>query len=82
MSVDPQKPQVPPPASLPRKGVADTITKTSSIKHTSWSRADKTNWYLDLGLRIAAGKHPWDQTNERFDRYMTWALDQAPEGRP
>ena len=82
MSIDPEKPQVPPPPSLPRKGVTDTITKTGSIKHTSWSRTDKTNWYLDLGLRIAAGKHPWDRADERFDRYMTWALDRVPKGRP
>ena len=80
LSVDPQKPQVPPPPSLPRKGITDAITKTGSIKHTSWSRTDKTNWYLVLGLRIAAGTHPWNHAGERFDRYMTWALDEVPKG--
>ena len=80
LSVDSQKPQVPPPPSLPRKGITDAITKTGSIKHTSWSRTDKTNWYLDLGLKIATGTHPWNHAGERFDRYMTWALDEVPKG--
>ena len=80
MSLDPRKPQVAPPATLPLKGISVAITKAGSIKKTSWTRADKTNWYLDLGLKIAAGEHPWDRADERFDRYMTWALEETPKG--
>ena len=74
MSLDPEKPQVPPPETLAPKGISTAITKAAGIKETSWSRADKTTWYLHQGLEIAAGRQTWDHADERFDRYMAVAL--------
>ena len=81
MSVDPKKPQVPPPATLPLKGISVAITKALGIKKNSWTKEDKTNWYLTNGLEIAAGRRTWDGMGEKFDTYVNWALNtKAPEG--
>ena len=80
MSLDPEKPQVPPPETLAPKGISTAITKAAGIKETSWSRADKTTWYLHQGLEIAAGRQTWDHADERFDRYMAVALSDLKKG--
>ncbi len=81
MSADPKKPQVPPPPTLPLKGISVALTKAGSIKKTSWTKEDKIHWYLTNGLNIAAGRRTWDGAGEQFDTYVNWSLDtKAPEG--
>ena len=75
MNTLPNKPQVPPPPGLPRKGISTSITKSLGIKNTGWSRIDKINWYLRRGIMAAEGLDPWSEADERFDRYMRWALE-------
>ena len=79
LSTTPDKPQVPPPPGLAKKGISTSITKSLGIKDTGWSRTDKTNWYLRRGIVAAEGLDPWSDADHRFDRYMQWALEHRPE---
>ncbi len=74
LSRDPQKPQVPPPATLPLKGIAVALTKAMQIKGCSWSKQDTLHWFVHRGLDIATGTLPWDNALPQFDMYVEWKL--------
>ena len=74
MNTDPKKPQVPPPATLPPKGIGVAMTKALTMEKTSWSKADKLNWYLTNGVEVASGRMDWKELPEKFDQYTRWSL--------
>jgi hypothetical protein len=70
-----KKPQVAPPPTLPRKGIAATLTKAINLKGGTWSQKDRIHWFLTRGLDAATGRSNWDDALEEFELYGAYCRE-------
>ena len=74
LEADPKKAKVPPPETLPHRGIEGALTKGLGHPNAAWSRQDRVHWFLHRGLLVSSGQLPWDGSLDDFNTYITHML--------